>query len=100
MYEFTDQASLDRAMTGEDLKRLVADFNRDWPTSRARARRWCWRRRSTPDPALSASRRGQRLTLASRYLNEGFRSHSGASGKTLSTISAGRGEGEWNAGTF
>jgi hypothetical protein len=31
MYEFADQASLDRAMKGEDLKRLVADFNRDWP---------------------------------------------------------------------
>jgi hypothetical protein len=30
-YEFADQASLDRAMKGEDLKRLVADFNRDWP---------------------------------------------------------------------
>jgi hypothetical protein len=31
MYEFADQASLDRAMKGEDLKRLVTDFNRDWP---------------------------------------------------------------------
>jgi hypothetical protein len=31
MYEFADQASLDRAMQSEDLKRLVADFNRDWP---------------------------------------------------------------------
>jgi hypothetical protein len=31
MYEFADQAALDRAMNGEDLKRLVADFNRDWP---------------------------------------------------------------------
>ena len=31
MYEFADQASLDRAMKGDDLKRLVADFNRDWP---------------------------------------------------------------------
>ena len=30
-YEFADEASLDRAMKGEDLKRLVADFNRDWP---------------------------------------------------------------------
>ena len=30
-YQFADQASLDRAMKGEDLKRLVADFNRDWP---------------------------------------------------------------------
>jgi hypothetical protein len=30
-YEFSDQASLDRAMKGEDLKRLVVDFNRDWP---------------------------------------------------------------------
>jgi hypothetical protein len=31
MYEFADQAALDRAMKGEDLKRLIADFNRDWP---------------------------------------------------------------------
>jgi hypothetical protein len=30
-YEFADQASLERAMNGEDMKRLVADFNRDWP---------------------------------------------------------------------
>ena len=28
-YEFADEASLDRAMKGDDLKRLVADFNRD-----------------------------------------------------------------------
>jgi len=30
-YQFKDEASLDRAMKGDDLKRLVADFNRDWP---------------------------------------------------------------------
>jgi hypothetical protein len=30
-YQFADKAALDRAMDGEDLKRLVADFNRDWP---------------------------------------------------------------------
>jgi hypothetical protein len=30
-YEFVDEAALDRAMKGEDLKRLVADFNQDWP---------------------------------------------------------------------
>jgi hypothetical protein len=30
-YQFADEASLDRAMKGADLKRLVADFNRDWP---------------------------------------------------------------------
>jgi hypothetical protein len=30
-YQFADKAALDRAMNGEDLKRLVADFNRDWP---------------------------------------------------------------------
>jgi hypothetical protein len=30
-YQFDDESSLDRAMKGEDLKRLVADFNRDWP---------------------------------------------------------------------
>lgn len=30
-YEFADEASLERAVKGEDMKRLVADFNRDWP---------------------------------------------------------------------
>ncbi len=30
-YQFDDEASLDRAMKGEDLKRMIADFNRDWP---------------------------------------------------------------------
>ena len=31
MYEFSDEAALERAMQGENPKRLVADFNRDWP---------------------------------------------------------------------
>ncbi|MEH2626213.1 hypothetical protein V1292_004268 [Bradyrhizobium sp. AZCC 1719] len=31
MYQFTDKAALDRAIEGPDMKRLVADFNRDWP---------------------------------------------------------------------
>ena len=30
-YQFPDKASLDRATTGEEMKRLVADFNRDRP---------------------------------------------------------------------
>jgi hypothetical protein len=30
-YQFPDKASLDRAINGEEMKRLVADFNRDWP---------------------------------------------------------------------
>ena len=30
-YQFADQAALDRAVSGEDVKRLVADFIRDWP---------------------------------------------------------------------
>jgi hypothetical protein len=30
-YQFADKAALDRAVNGDDLKRLVADFNRDWP---------------------------------------------------------------------
>lgn len=30
-YEFPDQTALDRAVNGADMKRLVADFNRDWP---------------------------------------------------------------------
>src|SRR5512143_1191513 len=31
MYEFADQAALDRAMSGEALKALVAEFDRCWP---------------------------------------------------------------------
>jgi len=30
-YQFADAAALDRAVSGEQLQRLVADFNRDWP---------------------------------------------------------------------
>ena len=31
MYQFADQAALERATGGEEIKRLVADFKRDWP---------------------------------------------------------------------
>ena len=31
MYEFPDRASLDAAAGGEEMKRLVRDFDRDWP---------------------------------------------------------------------
>ncbi len=31
MYEFVDQAALDRAMSGEALKAMVAEFDRCWP---------------------------------------------------------------------
>ncbi|MGB8402290.1 hypothetical protein [Bradyrhizobium sp.] len=30
-YQFADEAALDRATNGDDMQRLVADFNRDWP---------------------------------------------------------------------
>ena len=30
-YQFADQASMERAVNGADMKRLIADFNRDWP---------------------------------------------------------------------
>src|ERR1700692_4024128 len=30
-YQFADEAALDCALNGADMKRLVADFNRDWP---------------------------------------------------------------------
>jgi hypothetical protein len=30
-YQFLDEVSLHRAMNGEAIKRLTADFNRDWP---------------------------------------------------------------------
>ena len=31
MYQFTDKSALDRAIEGPEMKRLIADFNRDWP---------------------------------------------------------------------
>jgi len=31
MYQFTDKTALERATEGPEMKRLVADFNRDWP---------------------------------------------------------------------
>ena len=31
MYQFADKAALERATEGPEMKRLVADFNRDWP---------------------------------------------------------------------
>ena len=30
-YQFPDRAALDRAINSEGMKRLVADFDRDWP---------------------------------------------------------------------
>lgn len=30
-YEFPDRASLDAAAGGEEMKRLIRDFDRDWP---------------------------------------------------------------------
>jgi hypothetical protein len=31
MYEFADEAALNAMLKGDAIKRLVADFNRDWP---------------------------------------------------------------------
>ena len=31
IYQFADEAALDRATKGENMNRLIADFNRDWP---------------------------------------------------------------------
>ena len=31
IYQFSDEAALDRATKGENINRLVADFIRDWP---------------------------------------------------------------------
>ncbi|MGA2287613.1 hypothetical protein [Bradyrhizobium sp.] len=31
MYEFADRAALDRAVNGEAMKTLVAEFDRSWP---------------------------------------------------------------------
>lgn len=31
MYQFDDVAAMERAVGGNEMKRLIADFNRDWP---------------------------------------------------------------------
>jgi hypothetical protein len=31
VYQMPDRASLDRAVNGDGMKRLVADFDKDWP---------------------------------------------------------------------
>lgn len=31
VYQFADPASADRATNNAEMKRLIADFNRDWP---------------------------------------------------------------------
>ena len=31
IYQFPDEAALDRAIKAPDMSRLIADFNRDWP---------------------------------------------------------------------
>ena len=31
MYQFDDAAALERAVGGAEMRRLIADFNRDWP---------------------------------------------------------------------
>ena len=31
VYQLPDKAALEHATSGEDIKRLVADFDRDWP---------------------------------------------------------------------
>jgi hypothetical protein len=31
LYQFDDAAAMERAIGGDEMKRLIADFNRDWP---------------------------------------------------------------------
>lgn len=31
MYEFADADAMERAVGGDEMKRLITDFNRDWP---------------------------------------------------------------------
>ncbi|CCD87955.1 conserved hypothetical protein [Bradyrhizobium sp. ORS 285] len=31
MYQFDDVAAMERAVGGDEMKRLIVDFNRDWP---------------------------------------------------------------------
>jgi hypothetical protein len=45
-YEFADQSALDRAMSGEALKTLVAEFDRCWSDVTHPREISCWRRSS------------------------------------------------------
>ena len=38
VYQFTDKTRLDAALTSEEFKDLVADFNRSWPEGVTRTR--------------------------------------------------------------
>lgn len=31
MYQFDDVDAVEQAVSGDEMKRLIADFNRDWP---------------------------------------------------------------------
>ena len=37
-YRFTDELSMDAALAGQDLKDLIADFDRAWPSGVTRSR--------------------------------------------------------------
>jgi hypothetical protein len=75
--QFADEASPDRAMKGEDLKRLVADFNRDWPdVTRMRdvraGRGVCGVAVANSAVTLSRKGRGWTESAAQRCLHEIF----------------------------
>ncbi|MGH6682376.1 MAG: hypothetical protein ACRECA_00375 [Pseudolabrys sp.] len=38
LYQFPDELSMDAALNGPDLKDLIADFDRAWPTGVTRSR--------------------------------------------------------------
>jgi hypothetical protein len=48
-YQFSDQAALDRAINGSDLKRRWPTSTATGPGSPARASFWCWRKSSVRD---------------------------------------------------
>src|SRR5207253_1070402 len=58
-YQFPDEASLERAMKGEDMKRLIADFNRDWPDVTRTRETLCWRRSLRCNRHVTSTRRNE-----------------------------------------
>jgi hypothetical protein len=38
LYRFADELSMDAALAGQDLKELIADFDRTWPSGVTRTR--------------------------------------------------------------
>ena len=95
MYQFSDQAALDRAMDGPHLKRLIDDFNRDWPdVTRTREVAGAGGRTWRVACALFSTNRSHKAERAVQRTFISRRRHS------FPRVSQNEEGMSWNAGTF